>query len=305
VRSAISGVATDGTAASDVSNNADAQRADITDAETQQRRLHDLGPRILSALVLAPAAIAATIAGGPWIAGACGAASVAMSYEWTRMSEPASLRWAFLWCLLGVFGAVVAASWSETAIAFGWLAACGAASALRRRTLPGVLETFGGVLYVGAPCVLFLLLRAHNPGGREAVLGMFMIIWSTDAAAYFAGTLIGGPRVSRRLSPNKTWSGLVCGTLAGLAAGIGAAALFHGPPALWAAAGAALGAIGLAGDLFESMLKRRFGVKDASGLIPGHGGFLDRLDGLMFATVLASAVLLLDPGLMPSLLGQP
>jgi phosphatidate cytidylyltransferase len=258
-------------------------------AAGRQQRLHDLGPRVASALVLAPAAIAAAYAGGPWIAGACGAASVAMSYEWTRMSEPASKGTAFFWCLLGVLGAVMAASWGEMAIAFGWLAACGGASAVRRRSLPHMLETFGGVLYVGVPCALFLALRAYYPGGREAVLGMFMIIWTTDAAAYFAGTFVGGPRVSRRLSPNKTWSGLVGGTLAGLAAGLGCAAVFGGPPVLWAASAAALAATGLGGDLFESLLKRRFGVKDASGLIPGHGGFLDRLDGLMFATVLASA----------------
>lgn len=288
-----------------MSNRSDAEPADSGSADTQHRRLHDLGPRILSALVLAPAAIAATIAGGPWIAGACGAASVAMSYEWTRMSEPSSRGPAFALCLLGVLGAVMAASWGEVAVAFGWLAACGLASAMRRRTLAGVVETFGGVLYVGAPCALFLLLRAHSPGGREAVLGMFLIIWATDAAAYFAGTLIGGPRVSRRLSPNKTWSGLMFGTLAGLGAGIGCAALFHGPAVPWAMVGAALGAVGLAGDLFESLLKRRFGVKDASGLIPGHGGFLDRLDGLMFATVLASGALLIEPGLMGFLLGQP
>ena len=290
--------------ASDVSNRSDAQPAASGSAEAQHRRLHDLGPRILSALVLAPAAIAATIAGGSWIAGACGAASVAMSYEWTRMSEPTSRRWAFLWCFVGVLGAVMAASWGEVAVAFGWLAACGVGSAIRRRSLTGVLETFGGVLYVGAPCALFLLLRAQSPGGREAVLGMFLIIWATDAAAYFAGTLIGGPRVSRRLSPNKTWAGLIFGTLAGLAAGIGCAALFGGPASWWAAAGALLGAVGLAGDLFESLLKRRFGVKDASGLIPGHGGFLDRLDGLMFATVLASVALALDPTIMARLLGQ-
>lgn len=292
------------TAVSDVSNNADAQRAEIAPADRQHRRLHDLGPRIASALVLAPAAIGAAIAGGPWIAAACGGACVAMSYEWTRMSEPGSRRWAFFWCLLGVFGAVLAASWGEAGGAFGWLGACGAASAVRRRTLRGVLETFLGVLYVGAPCALFLLLRGHNPGGREAILGMFVIIWTTDAAAYFAGSLIGGPRVSRRLSPNKTWSGLVFGTLAGLGAGLGCAALFHGPAFLWAVAGAAIGAVGLIGDLFESLLKRRFGVKDASGLIPGHGGFLDRLDGMMLATVLASIALWAAPDLMATLLGQ-
>ena len=296
---------TGGSAASGVSNSLDAPGAEATRKNEGTRRLHDLGPRVVSARVLAPAAIAATIAGGPWLAAATGAASVAMSYEWTRMSEPGSRRLAFAFCFLGVFGAILAASWGNLWTAFAWLAACGVASAVRRRTAAGVLETFGGVLYVGAPCVLFLALRAQHPGGREAVLSMFLIIWATDAAAYFAGTLIGGPRVSRRLSVNKTWSGLVFGTLAGLLAGIGCATLFHGPTGLWAVVGAVIGATGLCGDLLESFLKRRFGVKDASGLIPGHGGFLDRLDGMITATVLASAVLLADHGLLGALLGAP
>ena len=288
-----------------MSNSVDAPGADAARKDERPRRLHDLGPRVGSALVLAPAAIAATIAGGPWLAAATGAASVAMSYEWTRMSEPTSRGWAFALCFLGVFGGILAASWGQVALAFGWLAACAGASALRRRTIAGVVETFGGALYVGAPCVMFLALRAQQPGGREAVLSMFLIIWATDAAAYFAGTLIGGPRVSRRLSPTKTWAGLVFGTLAGAAAGVWCAALFHGPGWLWALVGAIIGVTGLCGDLLESFLKRRFGVKDASGLIPGHGGFLDRLDGMITATVLASAVLLAEPALLGRLLGAP
>ena len=295
---------TGGSAASGVSNSVDAPGADAARKDERPRRLHDLGPRVGSALVLAPAAIAATVAGGPWLAAATGAASVAMSYEWTRMSEPTSRGWAFAVCFLGVFGAILAASWGYLGPAFGWLVACGAVSALRRRTVTGVLETFGGLLYVGAPCAMFLALRAQ-PGGREAVLSMFLIIWATDAAAYFAGALIGGPRVSRRLSPTKTWAGLIFGTLAGSAAGAGCAALFHGPGWLWAQVGAIIGATGLCGDLLESFLKRRFGVKDASGLIPGHGGFLDRLDGMITATVLTSAVLLADPALLGRLLEAP
>lgn len=271
-------------------------------AAPERGRLHDIGARLASAIVLIPIGLAAAFLGGPWMAGACGAAAVIMSYEWTRMSEPASLRAAFAFCLAGVFGGVLLASQARLDLAFAWLAACGAASATRRRTAAAVLETFGGVLYVGTPCALFVALRAMDPGGREAILGLFSIIWATDAAAYFGGTLIGGPRVSRRLSPQKTWAGLVAGTLAGAVAG-GAFALLIGAAAThWIVAGSVLGAAGLAGDLFESALKRRFGVKDASGLIPGHGGFLDRLDGLMFATALAALALWLAPGLQTAML---
>ena len=269
-----------------------------------KRPLHDIGARVASALVLIPIGLAAAWYGGPWMAGACGAAAVIMSYEWTRMSEPLSLNFAFAFCLTAVFGAVLLTSWGRFDWAFGWLCAVAAVSAVRRRSAAGAMETFGGVLYVGTPCALFLALRAHEPGGREAILGLFSIIWATDAAAYFGGTLIGGPRVSRRLSPQKTWAGLIVGTLAGAAAGAAFALIVSGPPVLWTLAGALVGAVGLFGDLFESALKRRFNVKDASGLIPGHGGFLDRLDGLMFATVLAWLALWLAPDLMPRLLGR-
>jgi phosphatidate cytidylyltransferase len=276
----------------------------VAPAAAPARRLHDIGVRIASALVLIPLALAAAWYGGPWMAGACGAAAVIMSYEWTRMSEPRSLNSAFALCFTGVFGAVLLSGWGRPDWAFAWLALWAGLSATRRRTVAGLVETFGGVLYVGTPCVLFLALRAHDPGGREIILGLFSIIWATDAAAYFGGTLIGGPRVSRRLSPQKTWAGLLAGTLAGALAGAAFALLIGGPPALWAPAGAVLGAVGLAGDLFESALKRRFDVKDASGLIPGHGGFLDRLDGLMFATALAALVLWVSPPLLPQLIGQ-
>jgi phosphatidate cytidylyltransferase len=270
----------------------------------QARPLHDIGARVASALVLIPIGLGAAWFGGPWMAGACGAAAVIMSYEWTRMSEPQTLNAAFPLCLTGVFGAVLLTSWGRLEWAFGWLALWAALSSMRRRSAVGVVETFCGVLYVGTPCALFLALRAHEPGGREAILGLFSIIWTTDAAAYFGGTLIGGPRVSRRLSPQKTWAGLIAGTLAGAAGGTAFALLISGPPAPWAMAGAALGAVGLFGDLFESGLKRRFNVKDASGLIPGHGGFLDRLDGLMFATAASSLALWFAPDLMPRLLGR-
>lgn len=269
-----------------------------------QGRLHDIGARIASALILIPIGLAAAWFGGPWMAGACGAAAVIMSYEWTRMSEPNALRAAFPICLAGVFGAVLAASWGRLDWAFGWLAAWAVISATRRRTAASVLETLGGVLYVGSPCALFVALRAQEPGGREAILGLFSIIWATDAAAYFGGTLIGGPRVSRRLSPQKTWAGLVSGTAAGAAAGSLFGAVIGASVILWCVAGAVLGATGLVGDLFESALKRRFGVKDASGLIPGHGGFLDRLDGLMFATALSMLVLWIAPGLLGAMLAR-
>jgi len=248
--------------------------------------------------VLAGAGVTAAIYGGPWLAAACGAAVVAMSYEWARMSEPEALTQAFLFALAGSLGAVMFASWQRLDLGAGWLVVCAAASAARRRSAVGVIETAGGAIYIGLPCAAFLWLRDRAPEGLETILALFAIIWTTDVFAYFGGKLIGGPKLAPWISPNKTWSGVVTGVLAGACAGYGCGVLYHVDPSLrvaWLGIGAIIAFTGLMGDLFESLLKRRFGVKDASRLIPGHGGVLDRIDGLMAATLLAGGALAFGP----------
>jgi len=185
-----------------------------------------------------------------------------------------------------------------------WLAACALASAARRRSLAGVIETAGGAIYVGAPAAVFLWLRDRGPEGLETALVLFAIIWSADIFAYFGGKLIGGPKIASGLSPKKTWSGIATGVVAGALAGIVCGRLFAPHLiAAWAGVGALISFTGLMGDLFESFLKRRFGVKDASRLIPGHGGVLDRIDGLMAATLLVGLVVALAPGVSAILFG--
>jgi phosphatidate cytidylyltransferase len=126
-----------------------------------------------------------------------------------------------------------------------------------------------------------------------AVLFILAVVWSTDIAAYFTGRLVGGPKLWLKVSPNKTWSGLFGGVTASAAAGaLFAAWAGANIPAL-AASGLMLGAVAQAGDLAESALKRRFGVKDASNLIPGHGGFMDRMDGVVTVAVVAALFALL------------
>lgn len=210
------------------------------------------------------------------------------------MSEPTATMPAFLFAWAGSLGMVMFASWHMLWYGVAWMAACAALSALRRRTLTGIIETGGGTLYIGLPCGLFVWLRDRAPEGLETILALFLIIWAADVFAYFGGKLIGGPKVAVGLSPNKTWSGIVAGTLAGACAGFACGVLFHTSPHLqvvWLAIGAIVATTGLMGDLFESFLKRRFGVKDASRLIPGHGGVLDRIDSLMAATLLIGAVM--------------
>lgn len=257
--------------------------------------------------MLASAGLAAAYLGGPWLAGACGAAVVAMSYEWARMSEPDAFVPAFMFALAGSLGAVMFSSWQHLHFAVGWMTLCAVASALRRRTLTGAIETAGGAIYIGLPAAVLLWLRDRAPEGLETILALFAIIWAGDIFAYFGGKLIGGPRVAAGLSPNKTWSGIAAGTLAGALAGYGCGYLFHVDDSLrvaWLLIGAVISFTGLMGDLFESFLKRRFGVKDASRLIPGHGGVLDRIDSLMAATLLVGAALAFGPRATALLFGS-
>lgn len=272
----------------------------------ERRDWSDLGARIVSGLVLASAGGAAAWFGGPWLAGACGAAVVVMSYEWARMSEPDTTIAAFLPALVGSLGAVMFASWGQLGLGAAWMAGAATISAMRRRTLSDGLETAGGALYIGLPCALFLWLRDRAPEGLETILTLFACIWAADIFAYFGGKLVGGPRIARGLSPNKTWSGIVAGVIAGALAGWVCGAVFGADGsklAIWLAVGALIAFTGLMGDLFESFLKRRFGVKDASRIIPGHGGVLDRIDGLMAATLLTGAVLAAWPGVSAWLIG--
>lgn len=267
----------------------------------------DLGARVASGLVLAILGVSAAWFGGPWLAAACGAAVVAMSYEWARMSEPHAAAAAFAFATAGSFGAVLFASWQLLWPGVAWLCLCAALSAARRRTRRGVLETAGGAIYVGLPPAVFLWLRDRAPEGLETILALFVIIWASDIFAYFGGKLLGGPRIAAGLSPNKTWSGIVAGTLAGALAGYGCGILFHTSDAFrvaWLAIGALIAFTGLMGDLFESFLKRRFGVKDASRIIPGHGGVMDRIDSLMAATLLVGAALAFGPRATALLFGS-
>jgi phosphatidate cytidylyltransferase len=155
-----------------------------------------------------------------------------------------------------------------------------------------------GLLYAGAVLLSSIALRRDPQLGLVALYFLFAVVWVTDILAYFSGRAIGGPRLAPAISPHKTWAGAIGGAVGAVAAGVAVAEL----AALENIA--AIGAIALvlsiaaqAGDLFESAVKRRFGVKDASHAIPGHGGFMDRLDGYAAAATLAAIFGILRAGL--------
>jgi phosphatidate cytidylyltransferase len=140
-------------------------------------------------------------------------------------------------------------------------------------------ELAAGTIYVGLPILSLLLLR-HQHEGIVWTLWALSLVWATDIGAYFAGRTIGGPKLAPKLSPSKTWAGLIGGVVLASALGAGFHA-FYGLPLRMTLATPALAVLAQGGDLFESSLKRRAGVKDSGNILPGHGGVLDRLDGVV------------------------
>jgi phosphatidate cytidylyltransferase len=260
----------------------------------------NLGARALSATLLIPAVVAAVWLGGWLFAAVIVAAAGVMAREWGLMSAPRSPRRVALVIFLAVLAAVFVAQLHFYKLSWGALgvgalvAAFAAKGAVERRADAGY-----GVIYIAPSCIALVWLRGM-PQGVVWTLMVFVVAWSADIFAYVAGNVFKGPKLWPRISPNKTWSGFI----GGLAAAMLAAALLSWAAGLrlsWPLA-ALTGLVGglatMAGDLWESSLKRRFGVKDSGDLIPGHGGLLDRVDGLLFAViVLAAARLVVHWGL--------
>ncbi len=265
---------------------------------------------MLSALVLAPPVLAAVIYGPPFFDVLVAAGAVILAWEWSRLcGGPAPGAGAMV--LGGALLAAVAAAALERpdvslAILVLGFATVFAVAAARVRG-GGAEQDAGapdrrlwlaaGVLYIGVPCVALEWLRADAPLGRETVLWVFAVVWAADSGSYGFGRLIGGPRLAPAVSPKKTWSGLLGGIACAGAAGAATATVLGNngvaPPAAF---GAVMGAVAQAGDLAESWMKRRFGVKDVSNIIPGHGGLLDRVDGLMAAAVVTALIGLFGNG---------
>ncbi|MFN7177641.1 MAG: phosphatidate cytidylyltransferase, partial [Thermaurantiacus sp.] len=146
----------------------------------------------------------------------------------------------------------------------------------------GRLSLVAGLLYAGLAGIALIWMRGLELG-FQLILWTMALVWATDILAYFAGRAIGGPKLAPRISPKKTWAGLGGGVLAAAAASalIGLAFGWSAPIALLLLAGALLAIVAQGGDLFESWLKRRQGVKDSGRILPGHGGVMDRVDGLV------------------------
>ena len=223
------------------------------------------------------------------------AVALAASWEWAALcgrERMAAAGWVTvaattLAVSLGALGFFALAPWIALAGAL-------ATGVLARRSAAG--PWYGlAILYLSAACLAFIWLRQLPDMGRELVLWLVLVIWAADSGAYAAGRLIGGPKLAPRISPGKTWAGLVGGLLAAALVG-GLLGLFQdsGKTVTLLLVAGALALVSQGGDLLESMLKRRFGAKDSGSLIPGHGGVLDRIDSLLLATLALAALVWLN-----------
>jgi phosphatidate cytidylyltransferase len=244
-----------------------------------------LRKRVVSALILVPVTLGAVYFEPAWhlLVGTMGAL---MAWEWARLCSGGRLTHAGIGTIpiapaavavaavLGVgAGIIVVAAGALLVVAVGRL---DPASSPKWLAL--------GVLYVGLPCLALSWLRAEQ--GLLTLLWVLGLVWATDTGAYIAGRKIGGSKLAPRISPNKTWAGLFGGMTAAALVGL-AISIVVPDVSPWVAMplGTVLAVVEQVGDLFESAVKRRFGVKDSSNLIPGHGGVLDRVDGLLAVSV--------------------
>jgi phosphatidate cytidylyltransferase len=258
----------------------------------QSAKWGDLGVRALSAAVLIPAVIVDVWAGGIWFELLAALIGVLMAFEWvTIVHRQNSVQFA-----LHAAGAMCGALLPLDAGLWGGLAAIAVLAVLSVAVAiaedpQGPKWRYIGVFYVSFPPIALVLLRQDPQYGIAAIVWVMVTVWAADTLAYFAGRLIGGPKLAPRLSPKKTWAGLG-GAMAGSAMASVCVGLWIGVPALWMLGllAAALAIVEQAGDLFKSAMKRHYGVKDTGRLIPGHGGVIDRVDGLVAVAVAAALI---------------
>lgn len=245
---------------------------------------NNLVMRVLAGLVLAPFAIALAYAGGSLWALLVTLVSIGLFAEW-----------------LMVVGAGSAALTGAGTIVIAMMGACVAFGALKTAIITGLIGgaivtliargkfvwAATGFAYASAALLASILVRQDLMHGFAALMLVLLVVWATDIGGYFAGRSIGGPKLWPRVSPKKTWAGAFGGFAASLAVASGFAAFGIGKAVPLLFVSAVLSVVSQAGDLFESAVKRRFGVKDSSHLIPGHGGLLDRLDGFVAAILVA------------------
>ncbi len=269
----------------------------LGEAERGARGGNNLIKRVISAIVLAPVAVGTAYIGGWSFALFWTLAAVAVLWEWITLVAGPGNRLMFLSCASAIVVAALV-DWRGRPIVSFLLIALGAFAATIFAPSERRLWIVSGIFYAGVMALAPLLLRVGGDDGFLALMALFAIVWTTDVLAYFVGRAVGGPKLCRSISPNKTWSGAIAGALGAMLVSAGGAHLVGGAfkPEALGLIGFLLSAVAQLGDLLESWIKRQFGAKDASHLIPGHGGVMDRLDGFWAAALVGCVIGVLRGG---------
>ena len=256
-----------------------------TPAVAGEQATRNLVMRVAAAVVLAPLAIAVAYAGGWLWAALVTLTAIGLYFEWLMVVGARTPRLVMAGAAaLAIAGLLLAAGRTDASIIVLIVGLAGVMVVSPERRL----WTATGFGYAAAAEVASVLVRHDQAHGFVALILILLVVWVTDIGGYFAGRGIGGPKLWPRVSPKKTWAGAIGGFAASLAVAAGFAAIGLGKTGPMLVLGAVLSIASQLGDLFESAVKRRFGVKDSSHIIPGHGGLLDRLDGFVAAIVLAA-----------------
>jgi phosphatidate cytidylyltransferase len=252
----------------------------------------DLRTRIVSGVILAVVALLGVLVGGWLLAVGLAIVTAAIAWEWTAMSVGHDEYATAAVAAPGIVAVLLVAAGQPVAALV--VVALGVVGVV---LWTGSRWAAGGVIYAAILGVSLMAIRVDPLNGIAAVFFVFAIVWGADTGAYAAGRTFGGPKLWPRVSPKKTWSGLIGGTIAGVAAGLIVVVIAGGGiHAATIVVAVVLALLSAAGDLFESAVKRHFGVKDASNLIPGHGGVMDRVDGLLVAAGAAAFIGTLNLG---------
>jgi phosphatidate cytidylyltransferase len=255
--------------------------------------------RVWSALAILPLVLLAVWAGGPALLVFLAIAGVIMSYEWVRLLASTRPRGDAIVLSGGLFALLLVAHLASPNDALRLLL-------VFLFVLGGMFWFFcwrvtpvvGGLVYLGWPLLAVAFFR-DSASGSFVLLYIFLTVWSVDIFAMFSGKLIGGPQMAPRISPNKTWAGLMGAVFGAALVGLVAYYTANALVALTLALpvilllGGVLAVVSQMGDLFESALKRKYDLKDTGSILPGHGGVLDRVDGLIGALIFLHLIVLL------------
>ncbi len=265
----------------------------LSDTPVLIRLWQALKLRILTALVLLPIVIAVLYLGGYVFAGFIVLAGFLLAYEWVGIVDAAKQKPATFWLFLSLVPVLYLANQGHLEqallVVLGFFVLHFVVTLVARAQF---LLWLGGFAYLAPALASIILIRNHVEGGMVLVFYLFLMVWLTDIFAMFAGKTIGGPKLAPVISPNKTWAGLMGGMLGAMAGGVIFALVLDISVSLsLLLISAFFAVIAQAGDLVESWVKRRFQVKDSGSLLPGHGGLLDRVDGVISVFLIAYIII--------------